>query len=147
MHKMADCQIRKDAYKDIGELKSKKGSARKKLDKNEIANKPVSNDKLKKKEQAHFQLKASLLETSKVTLNIVEITQDSTLCSQKCSNDGLLNKYSTVSSPLSKTKYSREVETSTGSANVGPFSEIKRNIMKKQKDSITFDEFDSALAS
>ncbi|VDO25786.1 unnamed protein product [Brugia timori] len=129
---MADCQIRKDAYKDIGELKSKKGSARK-----------------------HFQLKASLLETSKVTLNIgrknlhiaVEITQDSTLCSQKCSNDGLLNKYSMVSSPLSKTKYSREVETSTGSANVGPFSEIKRNIMKKQKDSITFDEFDSALAS
>nr|CDP99949.1 Bm1480, isoform a [Brugia malayi] len=95
---MADCQIRKDAYKDIGELK-------------------------------------------------IEITQDSTLCSQKCSNDGLLNKYSMVSSPLSKTKYSREVETSTGSANVGPFSEIKRNIMKKQKDSITFDEFDSALAS
>ncbi|VDM19343.1 unnamed protein product [Wuchereria bancrofti] len=103
----------------------------------------------------HIQLKASLLETSKVALKTgrknlhiaVEITQDSTLCSQKCSNDGLLNKYSMVSSPLSKTKYSREVEASSGSANIGPFLEIKRNIMKKQKDSISFDEFDNALPS
>ncbi|EJW85354.1 hypothetical protein WUBG_03731 [Wuchereria bancrofti] len=144
---MADCQTRKDAYKDTGELKSKKGSTRKKLDKIKAANKPLSNDELKKKEQAHIQLKASLLETSKVALKTVEITQDSTLCSQKCSNDGLLNKYSMVSSPLSKTKYSREVEASSGSANIGPFLEIKRNIMKKQKDSISFDEFDNALPS
>ncbi|VDK68082.1 unnamed protein product [Litomosoides sigmodontis] len=119
---MANCQADKKANEDADE----------RVDKGEAT-------------QIQLPAKTSLLETSNVTFNIVEITQDSTLFSQKFTSNNSPNEYSIISQPLSKKKYSSAIEASTGAAKSGPFSTIIENMLKRQKESVSLAELDDVL--
>ncbi|MCP9259496.1 hypothetical protein DINM_002440 [Dirofilaria immitis] len=121
---MANFQIQKDIYENTNKERSKEEST-----------------------SGQFPIITSLFETSKVPLNIVEITKDSTLYSQKSSSNDLLNEDGIAPLPLSRIKCSKTIEAAAGSEKNGPFSAIKENVLKKQKDIVNFDEFSNVIPS
>ncbi|KAM3723493.1 Flavodoxin/ferredoxin--NADP reductase [Dirofilaria immitis] len=142
---MANFQIQKDIYENTNKERSKEESTSGKLDKIKLSNE--LNNISKKRVDEQFPIITSLFETSKVPLNIVEITKDSTLYSQKSSSNDLLNEDGIAPLPLSRIKCSKTIEAAAGSEKNGPFSAIKENVLKKQKDIVNFDEFSNVIPS
>ncbi|KAL4003106.1 hypothetical protein ACH3XW_6250 [Acanthocheilonema viteae] len=136
----------KDTHKDV-KKSGKEKPAEKKLNKSKVSNEPLSNNMLKKTENEQLSVKTSLLETSKMIFNIVEITQDSTMYSQKSSNNNIINQCKTIAPPLSKNECNTDTGTLTETAKIGPFAVIKENILKKQRDFASVDESEDALPS
>ncbi|OZC09669.1 hypothetical protein X798_03363 [Onchocerca flexuosa] len=156
IHIMSNFPVQEDVHQVAEKQSSQKESKKKKLDKIKLPNKLQSNNMPKKRQNEQFSVTASLLGTSKVTHSIVEITQDSTLGFPKSPSKDLFQESSSTSWPLSKTKCVKAKTSGAGSGKDGPFSIIKENILKKQKDKnalkkqsddISFDELHDALPS